>query len=239
MDIDILEEELDQRGGAVFAVDKPKGITSQKAVQRVKYWARDVTGNKKVKVGHGGTLDPLATGVLVIAVGRAFTKKIDTYVAAEKEYVASVKLGETSTTDDAEGTKSVLNVLNVPGVEIVERTVQKFVGEIEQVPPAYSAIKINGQEAYKRVRRGEEVVMKPRQVHIELIEILSYDYPALKIRIVCGKGTYIRSLARDIGAKLDTGAYMSDLVRTRVGTFDLCTALSLSAFESEVKKPYK
>lgn len=232
---DELKENIERDGGAIFALDKSKGISSQRAVQKVKYWARDLTDNKKIKVGHGGTLDPLATGVLIIAIGRAFTKQIDTYVAAEKEYVASIKFGETSTTDDAEGEKAIVHVETIPVRDAVESVTEEFIGDIKQIPPAYSAIKINGQEAYKRMRRGEEVVMKPRRVHIEVIDILSYDYPVLKIRIVCGKGTYIRSLVRDIGKRLGTGAYMSDLVRTRVGVFTAQKCFPLTAFERTIK----
>lgn len=223
-----LEEQIRENGGAVFAVNKSKGITSQKAVQIVKYWARSVTGNKKIKVGHGGTLDPLATGVLVIAVGRAFTKKIDEHVAAQKEYVAHIALGEISATDDAEGEKEVIKVDDAPDDQVIRQTLELFVGDIEQIPPAYSAIKIDGQEAYKRVRRGEEVLMQARLVHIDQIELLSYNYPTLEIRVECGKGTYIRSLARDLGTKLHTGAYLSDLKRTRVGDFKLSDTLSLT-----------
>lgn len=171
----------------------------------------------------------------MIAIGRAFTKKIDEHVAAEKEYIASLKLGETSTTDDAEGDKNVNIVESVPTHDDVLKVVQGFIGEITQIPPAYSAIKINGQEAYKRVRRGEEVVMRPRQVHIDTIEILTYHYPVLNVRVVCGKGTYIRSLARDMGKELNTGGYLSDLQRTRVGNFTIENAFDCETFDQERK----
>ncbi len=214
----------------IFALNKPLGISSQRAVQIVKYWARRKSGNKKIKVGHAGTLDPLASGVLVVAVGREYTKDISNIVASEKEYIADITLGQVSTTDDAEGEKTVVNENKKPIRADIEKIVKKFIGDREQLPPVYSAIKIDGQEAYKRVRRGEDVQMKKRQIHIENIEIISYEYPQLKIRVVCGKGTYIRSLARDIGDNLHTGAYLSGLVRTRVGDFVLEDARDVKEF---------
>lgn len=214
----------------IFAVNKPLGMSSQRAVQIVKYWARRRSGNKKIKVGHAGTLDPLATGVLVMAVGRTYTKKLDTIVAAQKEYTATIFLGQTSTTDDAEGEKNTVDACTVPSWNVISATIQKFIGDIAQTPPAYSAIKINGQEAYKRTRRGEQVEMKSRTVHIDDIQIISYKYPLLTVHVTCGKGTYIRSLARDIGDILGTGAYLSALTRTRVGQFGLEESRSLDMF---------
>lgn len=218
----------------IFAIDKPIGISSQRAVQIVKYWARRKTGNKKIKVGHAGTLDPLARGVLVVGVGREYTKDLNTVVASDKEYIADVTLGQISTTDDAEGEKAIVNENKKPIRADIDKAIQKFIGNIEQVPPVYSAIKIDGQEAYKRMRRGEDVQMKKRQIHIENIEIISYEYPQLKIRVVCGKGTYIRSLARDIGDVLNTGAYLSGLVRTRVGDFMLEDAHNIKEFSMKI-----
>lgn len=221
----------------IFAVNKPVEISSQRAVQFVKYWARKKTGNCKVKVGHAGTLDPLAEGVLVVAVGREHTKKINEIVESEKEYIAEIKLGETSTTDDAEGEKQIRQVDRVPSESNIKKTLQKFIGKIKQVPPSYSAIKIKGQEAYKRVRKGEIVEMKERTVKIKKIEILSYSYPFFKIKVVCGKGTYIRSLARDVGEALRTGGYLSFLQRTRVGQFELKNAYEV--FEFKKHKSFK
>ena len=218
----------------IFAVDKPVGISSQKAVQIVKYWARRKTGDKKIKVGHGGTLDPLASGVLVVAVGREHTKQIDKIVKSEKEYTAEIYLGEVSSTDDAEGEKTVVNKIVKPSKREIEKVLQQFVGKIEQVPPTYSAIKIDGQEAYKRVRRGEEIEMKKRTVEIKNIEILDYNYPKLRLRVACGKGTYIRSLARDIGESLEIGAYLSGLTRTKVGNFKLSSAKQISDFALKI-----
>jgi len=214
----------------IFAVDKPVGITSQRAVQIVKYWARRKTGNKKIKVGHAGTLDPLASGVLVVAVGRDYTKKLNDVVVSKKEYIADIQLGEISSTDDAEGQKTVVNKDKKPSSEEIKNILKQFIGHITQIPPIYSAIKIDGQEAYKRVRRGENIKMKKRTVYIENIEVISYEYPQLKICVVCGKGTYIRSLARDIGDSLNIGAYLSGLVRTRVGDYMLEDAYDIKEF---------
>lgn len=215
----------------IYIIDKPLGMSSQRAVGHVKRWARARSGVRTIKVGHGGTLDPLATGVLVIAVGRAQTKTLDAVVGAQKEYEAVVRLGQTSTTDDEEGEKTVCAVANVPTIDAVQATVQQFVGNIVQTPPIYSAIKIDGVEAYKRVRRGQHVEIAPRTVRIDAIDVLSYAYPDVHIRVTCGKGTYIRALARDIGAALGTGAYMAALRRTRVGTYHIADAQSLATFD--------
>jgi tRNA pseudouridine55 synthase len=218
----------------IFVVNKPLGISSQRAVQFVKYWARKKTGNKKIRVGHCGTLDPLAEGVLVVAVGREWTKKIYEIVEAKKEYLAEVKLGEISSTDDREGEKIIKKVAKIPTkLEIEKAILKNFIGKISQIPPSFSAIKIQGEEAYKRVRKGEIVEMKARFVEIYEIEFLNYNYPILKIRVVCGKGTYIRSLARDLGEILATGGYLFSLQRTRVGQFTLKNAYEIFEFRKQ------
>lgn len=224
----------------IFAVYKPEGVTSHDIVNQV----RRNTGVKRV--GHGGTLDPLAEGVLVIAVGRENTKQLDKYVKEDKEYVATLTLGYESETDDREGPiheynstesnleesskKQTLTLNDVKGC------IKKFIGKIKQTPPSYSAIKVNGKEAYKRIRKGEVFEMEPRTVEIKKIEILRYKYPELEIRVTCGSGTYIRSLARDIGRKLEVGAYLSKLIRTRVGEFTLEDTLSLQQIDSSNQK---
>lgn len=215
-----------------FAINKPLGMSSQRVVQIVKRWAREKTGEKKIKVGHAGTLDPLATGVLVVAVGREYTRMIDEIVGAQKEYEATIFLGMTSTTDDAEGVKTEHSVDQVPTRDDVDRAIGQFIGAIDQMPPAYSAIKIDGQEAYKRIRRGEVIVMESRTVRIDKITVMTYNYPLLMIRVVCGKGTYIRSLARDIGSVLGTGGYLTGLVRTRVGAYSIDHAMTIDQFEN-------
>jgi len=197
----------------IFAVYKPSGITSHDAVMVVKRALR------AEKVGHAGTLDPLARGVLVIGVGREATRQLGTVVKHEKEYLARVRFGETSATDDEEGEKTVQEVKKIPLLPDIERIIKKFVGEISQRPPLYSALKIKGKAAYRYARKGEALVLPPRKVSIQEIEILKFEWPFLDLRVVTGPGVYIRSLARDIGENLGVGGYLADLERTRVGEF--------------------
>lgn len=206
----------------IFAFYKPKGITSNDAVQKV----RSIVG-RSVKVGHAGTLDPLAQGVLVIAVGREATKTISEVVKKEKEYVAEITLGFESATDDAEGEKSKIEYSKEPTIEDIQGSFKDFIGNIKQIPPIYSAIKIEGREAYKYARQGQVVEMKSREVEIKNIELVEYAWPKLKIKVLTGPGVYIRSLARDIGKKLGVGGYLSFLERTRVGDFKKEDAVSV------------
>lgn len=206
----------------IIAVYKPKGPTSHDVVNTV----RRITGERRV--GHAGTLDPLASGVLVVGIGREATKQLALIVAKEKEYVAKICLGMTSTTDDEEGEKKVMT--NKPihiNEQMIENTLQTFTGEISQTPPLYSAVKVKGKEAYKLARKGKEVILEPRKVLVKSIEIIDYNYPTLQIRAVTGPGVYIRSLARDIGEKLGVGGYLAELERTRVGQFTRENALNL------------
>lgn len=205
----------------IFAVYKPKGMKSHDVV----YLVRRATGIKRV--GHGGTLDPLAEGVLVIAVGRENTRLLDQYVKGEKEYVATIFLGATSTTDDEEGDIQIVNENIKPSLSEVEEVIKKFIGNIEQIPPIYSSIKIKGRPAHRRVRKGETVTLDSRTVIINSIIIDHYDYPILQLKISCGSGVYIRSLARDIGKELGTGGYLKGLIRTRVGNFTIDKAITL------------
>lgn len=205
----------------IFAVNKPAGITSHDVI----YALRRKTGIKRI--GHAGTLDPLASGVLVVAIGREYTKQLEKHVKSEKEYIAEIFLGQTSTTDDMEGDKKIVNQALQPSLEDIKNTIKQFIGKIMQTPPSYSAIKVGGKVAYKQARRGEALELAPREVEIKDIEILDYEYPVIKLKITCGKGVYIRSLARDIGEKLKTGGYMQSLVRTRVGNYTLDKAVKL------------
>jgi len=212
-----------------ISINKPKGFTSHDVVNLV----RKASGIRKV--GHAGTLDPLATGVLVVAVGREFTKQISKIVEKEKEYVATVYLGETSTTDDEEGEKIVISNIQLPTIDEINKVLKEFVGKISQTPPIYSAVKIKGKEAYKYARKGQKVEMRPREVNIKNIEVLDYDFPTLKIKVTTGPGVYIRSLARDIGEKLKTGAYLSDLQRTRVGKYTIESSVEISNLEDYIQ----
>jgi len=199
----------------ILNINKPKGMTSHDVVDEV----RRITGEKRV--GHAGTLDPFATGVLIVAIGREHTKKLGVLTKnTEKEYVAILELGKTSTTQDPEGTISLcLTKSSYPHLDLVKDVLGLFEGKIEQTPPPYSAIKVKGVPAYKLARKGKEVKLSPRTVEIKELELLLYKAPLLKIKVVCSAGTYIRSLAKDIGEKLGTGAYLTQLERTRVGNY--------------------
>lgn len=197
----------------IFAVYKPKGPTSNDVLQEL----RRRTGVKKI--GHAGTLDPLASGVLVVGIGREATKQLGTIVKKEKEYRAKIRLGMTSTTDDEEGRKKETKVSKIPKSKEVKGVVLKFKGEILQTPPIYSAVKVSGREAYKLARKGKIPKLESRKVEIKEIDILKYQWPYLELKVVTGPGVYIRSLARDIGKELKTGGYLAELERTRVGEY--------------------
>jgi tRNA pseudouridine55 synthase len=200
----------------ILLIDKPKGWTSHDAVAKVRNILSKEAG-KKIKVGHTGTLDPLATGLLVLAVG-SYCKRASEFSKLDKTYEVTIKLGETSTTGDSEGEKSMISDKE-PSDKEMKEVVNSFVGEIEQTPPAYSAIKIGGKRAYKLAREGKEVKLEPRKVKIYEITGTRYNYPLLSFTVKVSSGTYIRSLAEDIGQKIGTGAYLAELKRTSVGKF--------------------
>ena len=193
-------------------------MSSFGALARVRYLISQRLGVKRVKTGHAGTLDPLATGVLILCTGRA-TKRIDELQAHTKEYTATLQLGATTASYDMEHPVDATYPTGHITRELIEATLPKFVGEIQQVPPAFSACMVNGKRAYDLARKGEEVELKPKTLRIDEIELLWFDPEKMQmsIRVVCGKGTYIRALARDIGEALNSGAYLTALCRTRVG----------------------
>jgi tRNA pseudouridine55 synthase len=204
----------------LYLINKPRGRSSFSIVAQV----RRLSGIKKV--GHAGTLDPEAEGLLVVLLGKEYTKQAEKYSKLDKTYEFEVKLGEVSTTDDEEGDKTEVSGLKPTKAEII-KALSNYEGEIEQTPPVYSAIKIDGQRAYKRARNGEEVEMPTRKINIKSIELLDYKYPFASIKADVSSGTYIRSLARSIGEDLKTGAYCTKIVRTRVGEFSLDDALAV------------
>jgi len=207
----------------ILAINKPKGPTSHDIIDTI----RRKTGEKKV--GHAGILDPLASGVLVVAIGSQDTKKLSSIVKKEKEYLATIELGKKSTTDDSEGKIEVLYTDAKFSQKDIKDVIQQFIGIVQQIPPVYSAIKIHGTPSHRRVRKGESVELKPREVEIKNIEIESYSWPYLKLRVTTGPGVYIRALARDIGKKLKTGGYLSELERVRVGEYTLETAITVDS----------
>lgn len=216
--------------GEIFAIDKPYRMSSFGALAHIRY-VLSKRFHKKVKIGHAGTLDPLATGVLVLCTGKK-TKEIERLQAHTKEYVATMQLGGTTASYDMEHTVNHTYPVNHITRQKVEDALRLFVGEIQQVPPTYSAVKVNGDRAYALRRAGEDVQLKPKTVVIEEIELLDYDDASkqLTVRVVCGKGTYIRSLARDLGRALDTGAFLTALRRTRVGDFNVDNCVSFELF---------
>ena len=182
---------------------------------------------QKVKVGHAGTLDPLANGLLIICVGR-FTKQIDNYQAQEKEYTGTLRLGATTPSFDLEKPIDAEFPYEHITEEMVDEVRQRFLGDIEQVPPQFSAIRMGGRRAYEMAREGEEAPIQPRQISIPTFEITRFELPDIDFRIVCSKGTYIRSIARDFGFELDSGAYLTALRRTRIGEFRVENAIQLT-----------
>ncbi len=207
----------------LLVVDKPGGITSRAALDRAARWFPRGT-----RLGHAGTLDPLATGVLVLCAGAA-TRLVEFVQDMSKTYRTELLLGATSDTDDADGTITPVPAAVVPDRQAIEQTLAEFVGEIEQLPSAYSAAKVTGRRAHELARRGQPVHLEPRAVHIHAIDILDYCYPHLKLEVRCGKGTYIRALARDLGGRLQCGALVQELRRTQVGPFRAADSLSLGA----------
>lgn len=221
--------------GEVLLFDKALDWTSFDLVQKVRNNLCRALKIKKLKVGHAGTLDPKATGLMILCTGKA-TKQIEMHQAGEKEYLASIKLGATTpsfdleTEEDAQfDTKHITQVAT-------EAVLQQFLGEIEQVPPVFSAVKIDGQRAYTHARKGADVKMRSRLIHIRELELLDFSQEKIELRVVCSKGTYIRALARDIGKALDSGAYLIGLRRTRIGEFKVDDALSLTDFLKNIDK---
>ena len=227
---------MNLREGEIIGIDKPYKMSSFGALAHIRYVLSKRVGYK-VKVGHAGTLDPLATGALILCTGRA-TKKIEQLQQHTKEYTATLQLGATTASYDMEHPVDATFPTEHITKELIEENLKKFVGEIDQVPPAYSAVMVNGKRAYKLMRKGQEVELKAKKITIEDIEILRFDDTTMQldIRVVCGKGTYIRSLARDIGEALGTGAYLTALRRTRVGDIKVEDCHTFDSFNEWLEK---
>lgn len=215
--------------GEVLYFDKPLKWTSFAVVNKIRYHICRKLGVKKIKVGHAGTLDPLATGVMIICTGKA-TKRIEEFQYHTKEYIATLQLGATTPSFDLEKEIDATYPTEHITRELVEEALQRFFGRIEQIPPVFSACKVDGKRAYDLARKGEDVELKAKTLIIDEIELLECNLPEIKIRVVCSKGTYIRALARDIGEALNSGAHLTGLIRTRVGDVRLEDCLSVESF---------
>lgn len=221
------------KAGQILVFDKPLDWTSFQVVNKVRWLIRKSCNIKKIKVGHAGTLDPLATGVLVLCTGK-FTKKIPQLQGTEKEYTGTFTLGATTPSYDMETEVNQNFETNHISEESLEEAADQLTGEIEQTPPVFSALKKDGKRLYEYARKGEEVKVASRKVTIEAFEITAVRFPNVDFRIICSKGTYIRSIANDFGIALGSGAYLSSLKRTRVGDFSIEEALSISSFEKSL-----
>jgi tRNA pseudouridine55 synthase len=226
-------ENTDQSLNEVILLDKPEGISSFGCVAKVRGHYRAKLGVKKIKVGHSGTLDPFATGLLIILVGKA-TKKQDEYMHKDKVYEAVMELGKTSTTGDPEGDIIEVSSSHISQEEF-EKVLPKFIGKIRQTPPIFSAIKIGGRRAYDLARKGQAPKMPERDVEIYSMELLEFNFPIAKIRAHVSSGTYIRTLVEDIGRELRTGAYTRELRRTKIGEYSVDDAESLQFYEAGAK----
>lgn len=216
--------------GEVLHIDKPLHWTSFQLVRVVRAKLCRKLKIKKLKVGHAGTLDPLATGVMIVCTGKK-TKEIERLQAQRKEYIAEIRLGATTPSFDLETDIDAEYPTEHITREKVEDCLRTFVGEIEQIPPVFSAVKVDGKRAYEFARKNKEIELKPKVLVIDSIELLSYDLPTLTIRVVCSKGTYIRALARDIGKSLQSGAHLVALVRTKVADISLADCLTIDALD--------
>ena len=221
---------MDFVAGEIIPINKPYTWTSFQIVNKIRYHLSRKYGIKRFKVGHAGTLDPLASGVLLLCTGKA-TKRIEELQSHTKEYVAEITLGATTPSFDMEHPVDATYPYEHITREMIEETLKQFVGEIAQRPPLFSACKVDGKRAYDLARGGSDMQLAPKQIRIDSIELLECNLPKIRIRVVCGKGTYIRSLARDIGTALNSGGYLSDLVRTRIGEYKIENCITPDEFQ--------
>jgi tRNA pseudouridine55 synthase len=221
--------------GEVLYVNKPLHWTSFNVVNRIKWKLKKTLNIKNIKVGHAGTLDPLATGVMIICTGKS-TKQIENYQSQIKEYIATLELGATTPCFDKELPIDNTYPINHITIDLINKIIPTFVGEIWQIPPIYSAVKVDGKRAYDYAREGQEIDLKPKLLVIDEIEVLSFALPYLQIRVVCSKGTYIRALARDIGLALNSGAHLSALERTRIGDIKLSSCVDIEDIVNNIEK---
>ena len=226
----------DYKAGQVILIDKPLEWTSFQVVNKVRWLIKKQFGIKKIKVGHAGTLDPLATGLLILCTGK-FTKKIETYQAQQKEYTGTITLGATTPSYDLETEIDKTFPIDQISEAQIHAATEQFLGDIQQQPPVFSALKKEGKRLYEYARAGEEVSIPKRTVHISAFEITRIELPKIDFRVACSKGTYIRSLAHDFGKALDNGAHLSALRRTKIGDFSVEGAVSIDDFETNLQQP--
>ena len=226
---------MDFVAGEVIPIYKPYTWTSFQIVSKIRYHLSRKYGIKRFKVGHAGTLDPLATGVLLLCTGKA-TKRIEELQSKTKEYEAEIMLGATTPSYDMEHPVNATYPYEHITEEAVREVLETFVGDIAQRPPLFSACKVDGKRAYDLARKGSDMELAPKQIRIDSIELLQCELPKIKIRVVCGKGTYIRSLARDIGEALGSGAYLTALARTRIGEYKLNDCINPETFQEWLEK---
>ncbi len=224
-----LKKTYDFLGGEILLFDKDLNWTSFDLVQRVRNTLCRKMGIKKMKVGHAGTLDPLATGLMILCTGKA-TKKIEELQNGEKEYLVTIKLGATTPSFDLETEVNETFDYSHVNEELIFDTLKKFEGEIEQVPPVFSAVKVKGRRAFEYARNGEELKLQPKKIVINKIDIELIELPIIKLLVNCSKGTYIRSLARDIGEELKCGAHLTSLRRTKIGNYKIDDAFKIDFF---------
>ncbi len=223
--------------GRVLLIDKPKNWTSFDVVNKVRYTIKKQLGGK-IKVGHAGTLDPLATGLLILCTGK-YTKRINEFQGLSKEYTGSFHLGATTPTYDLESEPTEFKPLSNITPDLLSKTTKEFTGVVQQVPPIHSAVKKKGKKAYELARKGKEVHLDPRTIEIPTFELTRIALPEVDFRVVCSKGTYIRSLANDFGKALGCGAYLSQLRRTKIGDFSVAHAKGIDATVEEILTSFK
>lgn len=222
-------EEYDFQKGEILLFDKELDWTSFDLVRKLRNFLCRKTGIKKLKVGHAGTLDPKATGLMIVCTGKE-TKNIDLIQAKEKEYVATIKLGATTPSYDLEMKENEAFPTDHINPELLRLALDKFMGETNQIPPLFSAVKIDGKRAYEHARKGSDMVLQPKKITISELEVLRFSQTELILRVICSKGTYIRALARDLGTELNSGAYLIGLRRTRIGNFKIEDAWNVQSF---------
>lgn len=233
--MDKSKEEYDFQEGEILLFDKQLDWTSFDLVRKLRNFLTRQAGLKKLKVGHAGTLDPKATGLMIICTGKE-TKNIDSIQAKEKEYIATIKLGATTPSYDLETEENEFFSTDHITRELVDRTLERFKGQTDQVPPVFSAVKVEGKRAYEHARKGNDVVLQPKKISLYELEILNFTPEEIVLRIVCSKGTYIRALARDLGVALNCGAYLTGLRRTRIGDKKVEEAWGLKNFIEKLQE---